>query len=203
MDFSSKFISLVVLLIIILNRCSCVKEKPKWGVDFYNYYLILRMGEQTEMKLNLTNLNKADLMDSSAEIRVLSDSSVLWLDKKIPLSEIENDQWHGTIRMDALFLGSANVFVEIDWKTPNKSTAVERSTRYLSVQIIRHTPPVWMYTEYYDIYETVLYIVTRCLLGVVLKWGEVSAILEKPLCIGISLCLSIIIMPMVSVLQMR
>lgn len=202
MELSTRFISLVLLLLLSFSNCCwSAKQKPKWNVDFYDYYLVLRMGEQIDMKLNLTNLNKAALIESSAEIRVVSDSFVLSVDKKIPVSDIENNQWHGKIRMDALFLGAAHVYVEIDWKTQNRSAAVERSTRYVSVQIIRKKPPEWMYyPEYYDIYETALYIVTRFMLGIVLKWGEATTILEKPLCIAISLCSSIIIMPMVSVL---
>lgn len=198
MDFSPKFIPLVLLLLIISNSCSCAKKKPTWGAIFNETYLVLRMGEQIEKELNLINLNKMALLNSSAEIRVVSDSPELRVDRKIPVTDIKNDQWNGTIRMDALFLGSANVFVEIDWKTENKSSSVERSTSYVYVQIIRQTPPVWMYTEYYDIYELVLYIITRCMLGVVLKWEEVRDILNKPLCIVISLCSNIVIMPMVS-----
>lgn len=197
MNFSSKFISLALLLLIISNCCSNAKEKPTWRADFYEYYLILEMGEQKELKLDLKNLNKSKLIESSAEIRVVSDSFELWLNEKIPVSSIENDQWHGKILMEAVFLGAAHVFVDIEWKIPNGST-VERSTNYVSVQIIRQKPAVWMYTRYYDIYETVLYLVTRLLLGVVLKWREVVLILEKPLCVATSICCSILIMPMVS-----
>lgn len=198
MDFSLKFISLVLLLLIISNRCSCAEEKPKWGANFSENYLVLRICEHRELTLDLWNLNKTGLMESSAEIRVVSDSPELWVDKKIPVSDIENDQWHGTIKMDALFLGSANIFVEIDWKTQNKS-CVERSYEYVYVQIIRRSPPLWIYSEYYDIYETSLYIITRCMLGMVLKWHEVTDILQNPLCIVVSLLCTVLIMPMVSV----
>lgn len=199
MELSTRIISLLLLLLMISNGCWSAKQKPKpkWNADFYDYYLVLRMGEQVNIKLVLTNLDKKALMESSAEIRVVSDSFVLRVDKKIPVSEIEKDQWHGTVQMDALFLGAAYVYVEIDWKTENRSIAVERSTRYVSVQIIRKKPPVWMYTEYYDIYETSLYILTRFMLGVVLNWQEVAAILDKPWCVAISLCSTVIIMPMV------
>lgn len=187
---------LVILIRMVSNQCLCCKQKPEWNVDFYEYYPVLEMGEQKEIKLDLTNLNKTKLIDLSAEIRVVSDSFVLDVDKTIPVSDIENDQWHGTIVMEALFIGAARVHVEIDWKTQTEC-AIEQSTRYVSIQIIRQRPPVWMYTNYYDIYETVLYLVTRLILGVVLKWREVTAILRKPLCICISLCCTIIIMPMV------
>lgn len=201
MELSSRFISLALLLLIFFsNGCWSAKPKwPKWTADFWEYYPVLRMGEQIDMKLVLTNLDKTALAESEAEIRVVSDSFVLRVDKKIPVSEIANGEWHGKIRMDALFLGAAYVHVEIDWKSEDRSVAVERSTRFMSVQIIRKKPPVWMYTEYYDIYETGLYIVTRFMLGLVLKWQEVTAILEKPLCVAISLCSSVIIMPMVIV----
>lgn len=200
MELSSRFISLVLLLLMIFsNRCWSAeqKQKPKWNAEFYDYYLVLRMGEQIDMKLVLTNLNKTALLESSAEIRVVSDSFVLRVDKEIPVSEIENDEWHGKFRMDALFLGAAYVHVEIDWKSEDRSVAVERSTHFVSVQIIRKKPPAWTYTEYYDIYETTLYIVLRFMLGLVLQWQGVTAILEKPLCVAISLCSSVIIMPMV------
>lgn len=191
---------MVLVLLSLSHCCSSAKPKPKpkWKAEFYDYYLVMRMGETKQMKLILKDLNKTALIESSAEIRVISDAFVLWVDKLIPVSDIENDQWHGTIQLDALFLGAAHVFVEIDWKTPHKSAAVERSSTSILVQIIRKKPPIWMYTEYYDIYETTLYIVTRFMLGLVLKWGEVTAIIQKPLCIVISLCSSIIIMPMVN-----
>lgn len=195
---SRRFVSLWLLLLVIISNCRLyAKEKPKWGVDFYEYYLILEMGEQKELRLDLINLNKTELINTSAEIRVVSDSFELWVDKKISVSDIENDDWHGTIVMDALFIGAAHIFVEIERKI-NDKFVVERSTRFVSVQIIRQRPPTWMYTEYYDIYELVLYLITRLMLGVVLKWGEVKRILDKPLCVGISLCCSILIMPMVS-----
>lgn len=184
-------------MIIISNFCSNAKEQPKWGADFYEYFVILRMGEQKELKLNLKNLNKSELIESSAEIRVVSDSYVLRVDKKIPVSAIANGQWHGVIAMEAVFLGAAQVFIEIESKTKNESQ-VERSMNYVYVDVIRKRPPVWMYTDYYDIYELVLYLVTRLLLGAVLKWHEVMAIFEKPLCVAVSFCCSILIMPMVS-----
>lgn len=197
MNLSSKFHSLVFLFLFFTSCCLCAKEKPTWGAEFYEYYLILEMGEQKELKLDLKNLNKSKLIESSAEIRLVSDSFELWVDQKIPLSAIENDQWHGSIVMEAVFLGAAQCFVEIEWKTQNESM-VERSINYVSVQIIRQKPPVWMYTKYYDTYEIVLYLVTRLLLGTALNWREVVLILEKPLCVTVSICSSILIMPMVS-----
>lgn len=157
------------------------------------------MGEQTDVNVTLFNLNKDELIETQAKIRLVSDSSILNVAKTIPTSEINGGGWHGSFRIEAVFIGGAKVYAEIA-RQNNDVCYLERSKKFLRVQVIRKAP-LWMYkVEYYEIYETTLYLLTRLALGMVIDWHVIRDIFtHKPIGIGTSTFFTAIFMPLVRI----
>lgn len=199
MFFSSRCISIVIgcIVILISSQSAFAKRPKRWGVKFERFLPPLELGEQKIVNFTIQNLNKTELTESLATIRAVSDSDVLRAYKAVPLSEIESNQWHGSVQVEAVFIGAAHLYVEIVRPDEN-DVAIERSTGFLPIQIMRKRVPEWMYNEIYNICESALYFIIRMIFGMVIDWCEITAILRNPVGIGISFFCSHIFLPLVS-----
>lgn len=199
MEITSKCISIFLICTIILISTKSVLAKPPkhWNIKFDRFVPLLELGEQKTVKFSLINLNKTELTESSAEIRAVSSSDVLRAYKEISLLEIEGSEWHGSVEIEAIFIGASNLTVEIV-RPNNKELTLERSRSYMPIQVIRKKVPKWMYKETYTIFEYTMSFIIRMIFGMVIDWNEVIYNLRYPYGIGISFLCTYLLMPLVS-----
>lgn len=87
----------------------------------------LHMTEKNNVTLTIGGVNTTDLK----EVRLVSDSDILEVSTKIDVNA--NGDWKGTFETDAVFIGKANVYVEV----VRNHGDPERSDKSLLVVIIR------------------------------------------------------------------
>lgn len=190
-------LAVVVVILLMLNQCSHVKGAKHWRVAFDRFIPPMEIGEEKIVNFMLLDLNKIELQESSATIRVVSgDSDVVDAYKEIPVSEINDGKWNGSVRLEAVFLGGTEISVKIGRQIENK-WFIERSKGFLPIQVIRIRVPMWMYDEIYNIFEHALYITIGIILGMAIDWHKVGANLRKPVGVGISFFCSYVFMPLV------
>lgn len=134
-----------ILLLVIRNHVGDAVNQNTWTTDWVfkndskcekkENCLKLQMEQSESINLTISNLNKTELIASRAEIRVVSDADILHVAQNISLNDIiNNDKWTGVIKLDAIFIGKVNLFVEIIRGQDESKTEKSDS---LSVIIVR------------------------------------------------------------------
>ena len=106
--------------------------QQKWNVNFQPEKITIHMHENAVINLTVSGLNPSSLIENNATISVRSDDPIAVVDKVIPLNEISAGQWTGNFNIDAIFLGNAKVYVQIE-----QNGSAERSSEQLPIIIIR------------------------------------------------------------------
>lgn len=167
----------LVVLFVTLCCSSYAQNGVKWEVTFENTTHSMYMGDSKHINLSITNFNKTDLIESNATIRIASDSNILRVAKIIPLNEIEEDKWNGSFTVDAIFIGNANVSVEMVWE--NKQ--VQRSSQQIRIHILHKSILGGVFMKYFNICVLIFYFVMYINFGVVLELSKIKALIRKPL----------------------
>lgn len=133
-----------ILLLVIRNHVGDAVNRNTWTTDWVfkneskcekkDNCLKLQMEQSESINLTISNLNQTELIESKAEIRVVSDADILHVANNISLNDIINDKWTGVIKVDAIFIGKVNLFVEII--RDQDESKIEKSDG-LSVIIVR------------------------------------------------------------------
>lgn len=133
-----------ILLLVIRNHVGDAVNRNTWTTDWVfkneskcekkDNCLKLQMEQSESINLTISNLNKTELIDSKAEIRVVSDADILHVANNISLNDINNDKWTGVIKVDAIFIGKVNLFVEI---IRDQDESKKEKSDDLSVIIVR------------------------------------------------------------------
>lgn len=133
-----------ILLLVIRNHVGDAVNRNTWTTDWVfkneskcekkDNCLKLQMEQSESINLTISNLNQTELIESKAEIRVVSDADILHVANNISLNDINNDKWTGVIKVDAIFIGKVNLFVEII--RDQDESKIEKSDG-LSVIIVR------------------------------------------------------------------
>lgn len=121
-----KLCHFTILLFIIRNNvidadaaANKITWTTKWEFDskcetIDENCLKLEMDQMKNITLILSDLDKQDLKGSNATIRLISDSDILHVQKEISVDEIaDSGEWNGSIEVGAVFIGKANLYVEI------------------------------------------------------------------------------------------
>lgn len=133
-----------ILLLVIRNHVGDAVNRNTWTTDWVfkneskcekkDNCLKLQMEQSESINLTISNLNKTELIDSKAEIRVVSDADILHVANNISLNDINNEKWTGVIKVDAIFIGKVNLFVEI---IRDQDESKKEKSDDLSVIIVR------------------------------------------------------------------
>lgn len=133
-----------ILLLVIRNHVGDAVNRNTWTTDWVfkneskcekkDNCLKLQMEQSESINLTISNLNQTELIDSKAEIRVVSDADILHVANNISLNDINNDKWTGVIKVDAIFIGKVNLFVEI---IRDQDESKKEKSDDLSVIIVR------------------------------------------------------------------
>lgn len=117
---STASIHLCIILSLIQISRSQANDAVKWITEFQPQSLSIHMNEWKTVNVTISNLSKADL--KGATIHIVSDSNILDVWKEIPVDSIDGDKWNGNFSVNAVFIGKANVFVEINGQREESKT---------------------------------------------------------------------------------
>lgn len=133
-----------ILLLVIRNHVGDAVNRNTWTTDWVfkneskcekkDNCLKLQMEQSESINLTISNLNQTELIESKAEIRVVSDADILHVANNISLNDINNEKWTGVIKVDAIFIGKVNLFVEI---IRDQDESKKEKSDDLSVIIVR------------------------------------------------------------------
>lgn len=152
--------------------------------------LLMHMATVTHINLTITSLNKPELEEHNATIRVISDGNILSVSKEIPLNEIQdNGTWNGSFDIEAIFIGKSYLYVEI-----SKKDAKEKSDK-LPVIIVR---PERLIDTIFIISVATLVSILYINFGAALDLGKVKGVLRRPVGPAIAFFCHFIFLPLVS-----
>lgn len=182
-----------VIFSSILCHFSCAQDDITWTAHFENTTYSIDMGDSKNISLTITNLNKSKLIESNATIRIVSDSNILQVSKIIHPNEIVGDKWSGNFVVDAIFIGHANVWVEIVQQQKNE----QRSPQQCRINIQHKSILRGDFMKYFNIFVMIFYFVMYINIGVVLELDKVRANVRKPLRPCIAFICNFIFSPLV------
>lgn len=182
-----------VILLLTLCRCTHTKDDFTWEANFENTTHSIYMGDSKNINLTINILYKVDLIASNSTIHVFSDSNILQVTKLTPGNEINGDKWNGFFTIDAIFIGIANVSVEII----QQNQRVHRSSQQIRINILHKSILGGVFMKYFHICVLIFYFVMYINFGVVLELSKVKAIIQKPLRPCIAFICNFILSPLV------
>lgn len=187
--YNISLIQSVVLLLIAIQYT----QASEWKVNFENESYTMYMGESKKFFLSIKNLNKIELLESNATIRLLSLKNILRVTTEIPVVDIEDDEWTGSFNVDALFIGKSSIYVEVQ----NNQSAVENSSQQMIISIKHKGISNELFLKCFNIIASVFYFVMYVNTGIVLDLKQVKSIIRNPWRPFIALTCNFIITPLV------
>lgn len=172
---------------------SAAQDGISWTAHFENTTYSIDMGDSKNISLTITNLNKASLIASNATIRIVSDSRILRVSKTIHPNEIDGDKWSGIFVVNAIFVGHANLSVEI----VQQQKSEQRSSQQCRINIQHKSILRGDFMKYFNIVVVIFYFVMYVNIGVILELDKVRAIVRKPLRPCIAFICNFIFSPLV------
>lgn len=172
-----KFILCFLSITIFLStQLSCVRGQIEWKVSYgisNDHFIYLPMRVPETLKLQITDLSETDLIESDAVIRVISNNTeVVEVSKEIYAHEIEDNTYEGSMTLDPIFLGKAEIHVEIDYVLEDKR---EQSRERLNICVGRR-----QFVLIHPYVSNALTFVVYFTLGIAVDWSKMLAILKKP-----------------------
>lgn len=169
------------------------KKQQTWTVTFEPQNLTMHMNSVHYVNLTLRGLNESTLLTANSSVFVISDSDILRVHHEIPLHEISNGSWSGSINVSAVFLGHADILVFVKW-----DEVLERSDESLPVVIIREERFIdKLFTVSVAVLVSILYIN----FGAALDLTKVKSILIRPIGPLIAVFINFFILPLVRLNQ--
>lgn len=165
-------------------------KSPKWSAIFNPENITVHMHQSQTINLTLYDLDKIDLIKNNASIRVVSDSDILEVSRRIPLLEIIKGEWWGSFNVSAVFLGNARVRVIIE---VNETTLWSHES--LPVIIIREDRLI---DKLFTISVAALVSILYINFGAALDLSKVKEILVRPIGPAIACFCQFLFLPLVS-----
>lgn len=184
--------SSALALIVVLNLFA-LSSAATWTARFEPSEITIHMSLADEIVLTLENLNYNELLANGARLHVrASNEKLLHIDKQIEASEVsEQGSWSGTVYIDALFLGTTSVYIELVYA----DGTIERSDQQLPVIVIRENRTIdHVFTGSVATLVSILYIN----FGAALDLGKLKGIVKRPIGPAIGFIGQFVIMPLVS-----
>lgn len=160
----------------------------KWKVEFEPNTTTVHMNGWKNINVTLSELNTIENL-TNATISVISNADILQVSKEIPINEIKNGRWSGQVRIDAVFIGNASVFVEIEHKGKTN-----RSRNSLPVVIIREERVI---DKIFVVSVIALVSILYINFGAALDLQKVKGVLMRPIGPGIAFFCHFIFLPLV------
>lgn len=178
------------VFIVAVSLFPWTSAASQWIASFEPQNTTVHMNTVESIRLSLSGLDTDNLIKNNATVQVVSDADILQVSHSIPLKEIVNGRWSGTFNISAVFLGNANVFVDIV-----SNGATDRSAQSLSVIIIREERLVdTLFVVSVASLVSILYIN----FGAALDVNKVKLVLRKPIGPAIAFFCHFFFLPVVS-----
>lgn len=195
---SRVFLNFFIISFFVSSHLTNAENEVQWEAVFNEVWTVVKMAEPEIFGLTILNINKSELIQSNAEIRVVSsNNNIFEVIETNPLDEItEGDEWLGTFTVVPKYLGDAYVFVEIiQGKHKEKSSksmriTIERKRIVIYPKILNYlSAPYFLLIYYAVLYGT---------FGMALSVKNVKDAFRKPIGIGLDFLLCFLILPAVS-----
>lgn len=171
--------------------------QPDWMVRFPIDSLTLEAGNRAELVFQLVGLDTIHLLETKAEIRVISSHpDIVYVSKVIPLDEIDDGIWIGLLGIFPVAIGTAEIYVEICI-----GTEIEKSSQTLNVTVEKSELSTIESIVKYLIGEDVsqiLHVLLFFNFGIMINLKNVKTVFRKPYGIIIALVLNVLMIPVVS-----
>lgn len=164
----------LVIWFLFLNSFSCTEVE--WEVKFENDTSSLSMGDSKNISVVITHLNRSELIALNATMRIASDSNILHVSKVIHANEIVGSEWNGFFEVNAIYIGCANVFVEI-----LRENTTERSPQRMQIDITLKHVVGGVFVKCFNVFVMIFFFIMQLNFGVVLDLNTVKSIARKPL----------------------
>lgn len=182
---TSTFLNICVVLLLLQ---SVPFITAKWSAKFEPKNITIHMYDAASIHLTITGLDTINVKNSSIYLK--SDVDIINVNKTIDNNEIQNGNWTGTFQIDAIFLGSGNVYVMIE-ENGSKIQSDER----LPV-IIKRTHR--LIDTLFIVSVAVLVTILNVNFGAALELDKLKRIFLKPIGPVIGLFCHFLFMPLVS-----
>lgn len=188
--------------VLLLVQCQVIRSENTWQTQWQyepkceknlsNECLSMHMDTTANINLTISNLNKTELQQSKATIRVVSNADVLLVSQEIPLDEIGNDgKWKRSFNIEAVFIGKADLYVEIT----RKDKEPEQSDKEVLVVITR---PERLIDRLFIISVITLVSILYINFGAALDLRKVKSVLRRPIGPAIAFFCHFLFLPLVS-----
>lgn len=186
--------------VLLLVQCQVIRSENKWQTQWQyeskcnqsDECLSMHMDTTANVNLTISNLNKTELQQSKATIRVVSNADELLVSQEIPLNEIGNDGiWKRSFNIEAVFIGKAYLYVEII----RKDQKPEQSDEKVLVVITR---PERLIDTLFIISVATLVSMLYINFGAALDLRKVNGVLRRPIGPAIAFFCHFLFLPLVS-----
>lgn len=195
MSSNGRFCAIATILcvgLVVQNGSSTnvsAATTPKWSAIFNPENITVHMHHSQTINLTLYDLDEDDLIKNNASIRLVSDSDILEVSRRIPLHEIVKGEWWGSFNVSAVFLGNARVRVIIE-----VNGTIVSSHESLPVIIIREERLI---DKLFTISVAALVSILYINFGAALDLTKVKEILVRPIGPAIAFFCQFMFLPLV------
>lgn len=184
------FCALASVVLFALSANYALAQSTTWTATFEPANQTIHMNEQATINLTITGLDANKLRNENATIEIRSDSQIAGVYHPIPLNDIVDGTWKGAFQIDAIFLGSAKIYVAIE-----SVKGEDRSTTTLPVIIIREERFI---DKLFVISVASLVSILYINFGAAIDLTKVKAILIRPVGPAIACFCQFVFLPLVS-----
>lgn len=186
--------TIFICLICASLWCLCIATGPSWTTQFEPNKTRIQMETISLVNCSINNLDYKEILKSDAALSIRSDDyNIAKVAYTIDKNEITSDgKWYGSFPIEGIFLGRANVYVELNKTNQNIS---EKSETMLPVVIVRKDRVIdHIFTGSIIILVSLLYIN----FGAALDISKLKAIVVRPIAPAIGVLTQFVFMPVVS-----
>lgn len=176
----------ICLVLLLLH--SLPFSGAEWTAEFNPKNVTVHMHETVSINLTITGLDSLKIRNSS--IYLQSDADIIRVNKIIDINQIQNGKWTGKFDVDAVFLGSGNVFVIIE-----QNGSQNKSNERLPVIIIREQRLI---DTLFTVSVAVLVTILNVNFGAALELDKIKGIFLRPIGPVIGLFCHFLFMPLVN-----
>lgn len=182
---------LIVGIFFTISGHAVVGQDTKWNATFNPTKITIHMHESALINLTISGLDVNRLKAENATIEVRSDNVIAEVNFPIPLNDITDGTWTGKFNINAIFLGSANIFVVIIRKNGD-----EHSKASLPVIIIREERII---DKVFTISVATLVSILYINFGAAIDLSKVKGIVMRPIGPFIAMFCQFVFLPLVSI----
>lgn len=184
------YCALACAVLFVLKTDCVLAQTTSWTATFEPTKITIHMNEQATINLTIIGLDANELRNENATLEIRSDSSIAGVYNPVSLDDIVDGTWKGAFQIDAIFLGSAKIYVEIV-----SDKGGDRSITTLPVIIIRGEEFI---DRIFLVSVAVLVSILFINFGAAIDLSKIKAITIRPIGPAIACFCQFVFLPVVS-----